>query len=66
LGDAGDVGSSTATCPTGDTVVSGGYTGDVVAGAIDASEPVGNTWEVIAGNVANIEVDFQAIAVCAS
>jgi hypothetical protein len=66
FGDVGDVGSSVATCPAGDTVVSGGYTGNAVEGAIDTDESSGSSWEVIASNAAPIDVSFQAVAVCAS
>lgn len=65
-GGSCDVGSSVATCPTGDTLVSGGYSGDAVSGAIVDNEPLDNSWEVVAANDAVIDVNFQAIAVCAS
>ena len=61
VGDTGDVGTSLATCPTGDTVISGGYAGDVVAGAVDYDQPVGNSWEVIAGNDASIDTSFREL-----
>jgi hypothetical protein len=38
----------------------------VLEGAIDVSEPSGSSWVVFAGNIAPIDVNVQAIAVCAS
>jgi hypothetical protein len=60
--------SSTATCPAGSRVISGGgsaITGD--ANGIAASEPTADhlSWFVVGGNTSGVDGSVQAIAYCA-
>jgi hypothetical protein len=58
------VGASTAQCPAGTTVVSGGYAGAGVRAFIDSPVPGG--WYVGAANESALSTTFYAIALCAS
>ncbi len=58
------VGSATATCPPGTTVVGGGYAGAGIRAFISASVPGG--WFVGAANESVFSTTFKAEVLCAS
>jgi hypothetical protein len=61
------VGSATAECPAGTTVVSGGFRGLTIDSAVTWNRPVANGWSVIAVNWSEqLTADLRATAVCAS
>ena len=56
-----------ATCPAGDTVVSGGWAGPLTQTNINYDQPDGtNAWEVIVANTGPTGETVTAVAVCAS
>lgn len=61
-------GSSVATCPAGDVVISGGYSGFIadVTVAYDWAQNSGTAWQVVVDNQAAIPATVTAYAVCAS
>lgn len=62
---SGAVGTSIATCPLGDTVLSGGNAGPLVATTLTASQPLSpNQWEVVVDNTSVVVETAQAIVVC--
>lgn len=67
-----EVGSSVATCPAGDVVLSGGWLGEdslpPVAATVGYNEALGaSAWEVIMVNDSTVTLaDYAAFAVCAS
>lgn len=61
------IATSTATCPAGTTIISGGWQGSVVLGMTSLNEAIGTTqWTVTIDNEGLIDGQFQAIAECAS
>jgi hypothetical protein len=64
----GTVGFSQASCPSGTTVVGGGWDGESappVVATVGYNKALGNGWEVIMANTAPISSRYHAIAVCA-
>jgi len=61
------IATSTASCPAGSTVISGGWQGDIVLGMTSLNEAIGTTeWTVTMDNEGLTPGQFQAIAECAS
>lgn len=65
-GGACQVGTSTATCPAGRTIISGGWSGGGINNAVGFNAPnTSATWSVIMTNYDIAATSFQAVAICA-
>jgi hypothetical protein len=60
------ISATTATCPTGTVVISGGGTSNVTEVSLQASQRNGNGWSVRAKNNSGGTVGFRAFAYCLS
>lgn len=66
-GSGDDVKLAEADCPSGTTLVGGGYSGGTIDMTVSYDAPAGNSWGVIAINwSSSASNDFQAHAICAS
>ena len=65
---SGGIASSYASCPGGDVVLGGGYSGPLVDTDIAYNYPIGNgtAWEVTITNNSSITESFTPYAICAS
>ena len=65
---AGAVGSSSATCPAGTTLIGGGWQGGGISATVayDAPTGVANTWGVLMTNDDEVSTSFNAVAQCAT
>jgi hypothetical protein len=66
FGSGNEVQATTATCPSGTSIVSGGYTSNIVLGDVSFTGPNGNGWAAVGVNDSSTQSPYiQAIAVCA-
>jgi len=66
-GSSSASGTAYATCPAGSSVVSGGYSTNLIDGHLTIDQPYGDGWAVTAINDDFIATPYiQAIAACAS
>lgn len=63
----GAVGSSSAVCPAGTTMIGGGWQGGGISATVGYNAPGGpNTWSVIITNDEESSTSFNAVAMCAT